>query len=86
MCWGNNGWMWGHGGGWLMSAVVLTLFFAVVITGILVAVRYLKPGGADGGSRPSSTAAEDVLAHRFARGEIDETEYRQRIVALKEHQ
>lgn len=88
MCWGGNGWMWGHGWGvgWLMTALMLTLFFAAVITGIVVAMRYLKPGGSDTGGRPATTtAAEDVLAHRFARGEIDETEFRQRSTALKEH-
>lgn len=88
MCWGGNGWMWGHGwlGGWLMTALLLTVFFAVVITGIVVAMRYLRPDGSGAATRPTTTAAaEDVLAHRFARGEIDETEFRQRITALKEH-
>jgi hypothetical protein len=28
---------------------------------------------------------DDVLAERFARGEIDENEYRQRLSALREH-
>lgn len=86
MC--GNGWMWGGHGwgmGWLMTAIVLTLFFAVVITGIVVAMRYLKPGGTDGGRTAATSAAEDVLAQRFARGEIDETEFRSRITALKEH-
>lgn len=87
MC--GNGWMWGGHGwgtGWLMTAIVLTLFFAVVITGIMVAARYLRPGDSGTGARPATTsAAEDVLAHRFARGEIDETEFRSRVTALKEH-
>lgn len=76
-------------GGWaagLMTALLLTVFFAVVITGIVVAMRDIRPGGPEGAARPTATpAAEDVLAHRFARGEIDETEFRQRIAALKEH-
>lgn len=83
MCWGGGTWMHGWSGGWLVSAVMLTLFFAVLITGIVVAVRYLRPEGS--AARPTSAAAEDVLAHRFARGEIDETEFRQRITALREH-
>ena len=88
MCWDGNGWMWAHGwgGGWLMAVLTLTLFFALVVAGIAVTTRYLKPGGSQNGARLSTaTAAEDVLAHRFARGEIDETEFRQRISALKEH-
>ena len=69
----------------MMTALIMTLFFAVVITGIVVAMRYLRPSGSDTAGRPATmTAAEKVLAHRFARGEIDETEFRQRITALKE--
>ena len=89
MCWGGNGWMWSHGwgGGWLIFALILTLFLAVVITGVVVAMRYQRPGGTGAGVQPTpnATAAEDVLAHRFARGEIDETEFSQRSIALKEH-
>ena len=93
MCWGGTGWM-GHGGygggwgwGWIVTAVVLILFFAVVITAMVVAVHYLTGAGHHGhGQSPTQTrAAEDVLAHRFARGEIDDTEYRQRMTALREH-
>jgi putative membrane protein len=32
----------------------------------------------------SARAAEDVLAERFARGDIDEDEYRRRMTALRE--
>ena len=44
-----------------------------------------------GGSHPnqaspsSARAAEGVLAERFARGEIDDDEYRQRMTTLREH-
>lgn len=92
MCWGGgNGWMWngGYGGGWswVITALVLTLFFAVVITAIVVAVRYLAAGGRhpDQESAARSAQAEDVMAQRFARGEIDDTEYRQRMTVLREH-
>ncbi len=68
MCWDGNRWM-GHGGygggwGWIVTAVVLVLFFAVVITAIVVAVRYLTGGGHQGhGQSPThARAAEDVLA------------------------
>lgn len=87
MCWSGNGWM-THGWGWLMTAVVMTVFLAVVIIGAVVALRYVRPGGQGTGGRQAiapTTTAEDLLAHRFARGEIDDTEFRQRISALREH-
>jgi putative membrane protein len=90
MCWGGgNGWMWngGYGGGWswVLTAVVLTLFFAVVITAIVVAVRYLTAGGRHPDQESAVRSAEDVLAQRFTRGEIDDTEYRKCMTALREH-
>ena len=42
--------------------------------------------GASGGlPRYEPPRPEDVLAGRFARGEVDEDEYRQRITLLREH-
>lgn len=94
MC--GNGGMWHHGyggwgwGSWVLSAVVMIVFFALAITAIVAVVRYLGgPGHHHGpaaqgplpGRRP-----EDLLAERFARGEIDDEEYRRRMVVLGEHQ
>ena len=89
MCANGYGWMsnGGWGWGWMVTAVVMILVFAVVITAIVVAVRYLM--GAEHRSRAArpiqGPGAEDVLAQRFARGDIDDTEYRQRITTLREH-
>nr|WP_238306272.1 MULTISPECIES: SHOCT domain-containing protein [Mycobacterium] len=81
-----DGGMWGDGrgwGGWASIGVGMVLFWVVVITVIVFAVRYLMgSGGASGGPVPA--AAEGVLAGRFARGEIYEDEYRQRIALLHE--
>ncbi len=81
--WG-GGWGWG---GWLLMSAVMVLFWLAVITAIVVAIRYLvSSGGARGGPhRYEPARPEDVLAGRFARGEIDEDEYRQRITLLREH-
>ena len=86
---GYGGWGWGWGG-WILTAMVMTLFFALVITAIVALVRYLGgPGhhhgpaahGAAPGRRP-----EGILAERFARGEVDDEEYRRRVALLREHQ
>ncbi|MGW7577468.1 SHOCT domain-containing protein [Streptomyces sp. NPDC054765] len=85
------GWSWG---GWFFMAVVMVLFWALIIAGVVALVRYLPSGrhGHPGGLPPSSgeagsvsKRAEELLAERFARGEIDEDEYRRRITLLREH-
>lgn len=92
MC--GNGGMWHHGyggwgwGGWILTAVAMTLFFALVITVVVALVRYLG-GGHRGPAAPGALPGrrpEDLLAERFARGEIDDEEYRRRILVLREHQ
>jgi putative membrane protein len=56
-------------------SINMVLFWGLVILGIFVAVRHLAVA-----RRPS---ADEVLAQRFARGEIDEPEYRSRKAALR---
>ena len=81
---------WGEGmtgWGYALMSVSMVLFWGVVILGIVALVRYLgrssqSTGGA-GGPRPS---AEQLLAERFARGEIDEQEYQSRLAALRGRQ
>lgn len=92
MC--GNGSMWHHGyggwgwGGWIMTAIVLTLLFAFVITAIVAAVRYLGGPGHGGVHHgpPRGGRADDILAERYARGEIDDEEYRRRVALLRDHQ
>ena len=90
MCgWDGSGWMWngGYGGGWgwIVTAAMFTVLFAVVITAIVLAVRYLAGGRPGTQGAPQRRGAEDVLGERLARGEIDDDEYRQRMATLREH-
>lgn len=84
MWFGSGGWGWG---GWLLMSLAMVLFWAALITVIVVSVRYLTgPRSTDShahGSGPSR--AEDLLSERFARGEIDADEFRQRHALLREH-
>jgi putative membrane protein len=71
----------GHMGFWgfgLMSLTTL-LLWALLITGIVLLVRYL------GRSAPAADrgSPERILAERYARGDIDEQEYRQRLQVLR---
>jgi putative membrane protein len=89
MMYDGDRWMWNHGwgwGGWILMTVVMVLLLAAVITAIVFAVRYLAGShttGAPTGYRLSRP--EEVLAQRFARGEIDEDEYGRRMTLLREH-
>jgi putative membrane protein len=73
----------GDGGGgrwwWLLALVLLVTLVVVVV----VLVTRSGPSAARSAPQPPRASAEDVLADRFARGEIDEAEYRRRRDALR---
>jgi putative membrane protein len=70
--WYVDGWGWG---GWLISTVMMLVFVGAVALVVVALVR--QPGG----GRPEDP--ERILADRFARGEIDEDEYKRRRYALR---
>ena len=70
------------GWGWAFMAFCSVLCWAVLIIGIVALVRSLNGNNAFGSGGRSS--AEDLLAQRFARGEIDEADYRQWLRILAE--
>lgn len=78
-------WYGDHMSGWGYGFMTLSmvLFWGLVVAGVVLLVRYL---GRDQGppSEPAGPAAERLLAERFARGDIDEQEYRRRIELLRE--
>ncbi|MDH6194272.1 putative membrane protein [Mycobacterium frederiksbergense] len=80
MWYGGMGW-----GGWIMMILLMLLFWGGLITAIVLAARALAP---DSRTRRGATAlprADELLAERFARGEIDEEEFRRRMALLREH-
>jgi putative membrane protein len=65
-----------YGWGWmLLGALHMIVFWALVIVAIWLLVR--PGGGGDGKSRSRSRALE-ILDERYARGEIEKSEYEQR--------
>jgi putative membrane protein len=84
MWYSGDGWGWA---GWVLMTVGMVAFWALVITAVVLVVRYLAGprGAAASQSGPGQTSAEGVLAERFARGEIDDNEYRQRLSLLREY-
>ncbi len=73
------------GWGYVVMAVSMLAFWGLFIVGVAAVVRYLGHGDPDaaptGTPVPRSTPQE-VLAHRFAAGKIEEQDYRQRLDGL----
>ena len=70
-----------------MTVLMVVLVIAVIVA-IIFAVRHLSGSGSlhhRGGPGPEGMRAEDRLADRFARGEIDDDEFRKRMTLLREH-
>ncbi len=77
MDWYNNG----HGmsgGGYAVMAVLMVVFLTAVILGIVALIRYTG-GERQTTGQPYPNTPQQILAARFARGEIDNEEYQQRI-------
>ena len=70
----------GHWWWWLFGFVL----FAALVVAVVWLVMRSGPAPASAASPPPRRSAEDVLADRFARGEIDEAEFRRRRDALRE--
>lgn len=70
---------WGYG----LMVLSMVVFWGLVLLGVVALIQYLARGGwppaAQFSPRP---APEDLLAERFARGEIDEHDFRQRLDVL----
>lgn len=69
--------MWGGGGWWVIGALVM-------VACIYMMIRMMSHGGSGHGGHgdhadaTNNRSARDILAERFARGEISEEEFEQR--------
>jgi putative membrane protein len=76
---------WGYGLGIILTVV----FWGALIAAVIAVIRYLGRGRQDRlppeppGQASQPSRAEQVLAERFARGEIDADEYRERLDTLR---
>jgi putative membrane protein len=75
MMWGDHGWGWGMGFG----IIGMILFWALVILGIVILVKWIagKNPSSEPGFPPVRTAL-DILKERYARGEIDKQEFEEK--------
>lgn len=75
MMWGwHEGWGWG---GWLVMTLGGLVFWGLVVWGLVAVVR----GGSE--RRAPESRPEEILARRFAAGEIDQGEYRTRLETVR---
>ena len=70
------GW-WGYAG----MGISMVLFWALVVAGIVALVVFVS---GDRQSQQQPPSPEQILAARFARGEISETEYQDRLAVLRD--
>ena len=72
--------MWNDSSGWwVVMPLAMVLFWGAVVWLVVTFVRGLsaRPSG-EGAQRP-----DEILARRYARGEIDKDEYRRRLDTLR---
>ena len=68
MWFGHGDWGWA---GWIVMSVTMLLFWGGLVTFAVWMTRRLPPSGGSG-------RADELLAERFARGDVDEDEYERR--------
>jgi putative membrane protein len=75
---------WNGTGGWGMGLMMVStlLFWGLIVAGVVFAIRGVNRGGSGDQVRPFD--AEQILAQRYARGEINEEEYQQRLQTLRQ--
>ncbi|QHE74229.1 hypothetical protein GFS60_07925 (plasmid) [Rhodococcus sp. WAY2] len=71
------------GWGYALMIIGMVLFWGLLITGVVMLARYVGREASSPTHLPVLHTAEQVLAERFARGELDETEYRSRLATLR---
>jgi putative membrane protein len=72
-------------GDWLAMVATMLLFWGMLIALVLWAVRSIRGGGQQSRSGHTETAVpDDILAARYARGEIDDEEFQRRRELLRD--
>jgi putative membrane protein len=72
-----------HGGGVLAMTATMLVIAGMAVAVVILLVRYTAPAPAQARTLPPADLAEAVLAERYARGDIDDVEYRRRLSLLR---
>ncbi len=68
-------------GGWFFGPLMMIFVIALTVVAVVLVLRLIGSGSSIGSSPDRSL---DILKERFARGEIDKTEFEERRRALSE--
>lgn len=79
MWWDDGGW---GAGQWVAMSLTMLLFWGLLAAAVYWVVRALRSQRDQHGPSAPATSADQLLAERFARGEIDADEYSQRRAVL----
>jgi putative membrane protein len=80
MYWGSYGAHWWAN---LLMGASMLVFWGLVIAGVVVLVRYYDRMPYPSRPLPARPTPDEILAKRFARGELDEDEYQRRRDTLR---
>jgi putative membrane protein len=83
MSWSSNGM---SGGDYALTVLGMIIFWVVVLAFVTSLLLHRRRAREYRGSRPASLTPDQLVAERFARGEIDQQEYSAWQAALREHQ
>ena len=72
-----------HGWAWALMIIGNVIFWGLLIIAAIALIRHTKRGQVNSASHTASTP-QQILAQRFARGDIDEDEYKMRLQVLAE--
>lgn len=77
------GYGYGMGGwGWIFMSLGTLAFLGLIALVVWAVLRTSNSGNSGARSAPDGGSAREILAQRYARGEIDDQEYQQRLHTL----
>jgi putative membrane protein len=69
--------------GYILMGLSFVAFWGAVVTALILVIRSMGPANRRDEDQNREGNPEDLLAARFARGEIDESEYTARLAVLR---